>query len=119
MSPNADIAFTVPAAVTSVTTTPDPTRDETLSADQLQEKYDPAAKDGAWGEHPMYRIEEWRDDVAGKKTLLGYWPWVVAQFQEKDDGARSKAEKHAEKRAAAEEKEVEQLEAEDPGNQGS
>jgi hypothetical protein len=119
MSPNADIAFTVPAAVTSVVTTPDPTRDETLSADQLQAKYDPAAKDGAWGEHPMYRIAEWRDDVAGKKTLLGYWSWVVAQFELRDAGAKTKGEKKAEKRADAEEKEVEQLEAEDPGNQGS
>jgi hypothetical protein len=119
MSTNADPAFTVPDAVTSVRTTPDPTRDETLSADQLQAKYDPAAKDGAWAEHPMYRMEEWREQVDGKKTILGYWAWVVAQFELKEDGSMSKAEKKAEKRAEAEEKEVEQLEAEDPGNQGS
>jgi hypothetical protein len=115
----ADPAFTVPAAVTSVPTNPDPTRDETLGADQLQAKYDPAAKAGAWGEHPMYRLEEWRNDVASKKTVLGYWPWVVAQFELKGDAAKSKAEKKAEKRADIEEKEVAQLEAEDPGNQGS
>ena len=119
MSSNADIALTLPAAVTSVPTHPDPTLDETLSAEQLQAKYDPQAKDGDWGEHPIYRIKTWRDEVVGKKTLLGYWPWVVAQFELKDSGPRSKVEKKAEKRADAEEKEVQQLEAEDPGNQGA
>ena len=119
MSSNADIALTLPAAVTSVPTHPDPTLDETLSAEQLQEKYDPQARDGAWAEHPIYVMKQWRDEVAGKKTLLGYWPWVVAEFELKGDGVESKAEKRADKRADAEEKEVQQLEAEDPGNQGA
>jgi hypothetical protein len=118
MSPNTE-AFSLPAAVTTIPTHPDPTLDETLSAEQLQAKYDPHARDGEWGEHPIYRIKEWRADVAGKKTLLGYWRWVVAQFELKGDGVESKAEKRTEKRAEAEEKEVQQLEAEDPGNQGA
>ena len=118
MTPHTE-AFSLPAAVTSIPTHPDPTLDETLSAEQLEEKYDPQAKDGEWGEHPIYRIKEWRGDVESKKTLLGYWPWVVAQFELKCEGAEGKAEKRAEKRADAEEKEVQQLEAEDPGNQGA
>ena len=69
------------------------------------------------------RCTGWRNGGATRcgpeDRILGYWPWVVAQFELKDDGAKSKGEKKAEKLADAEEKEVEQLEAEDPGNQGS
>ena len=63
MSPNTE-AFSLPAAVTSIPTHPDPTLDETLSAEQLQEKYDPAARNGAWAEHPVYRMKQWQDEVA-------------------------------------------------------
>jgi hypothetical protein len=88
--------------------------DQALDAEQLQEKYDVLAADGEWGEHPVFRMPPWRAEVACQKTLLGYWAWVVAQFERADDG-----ESEPEVRADAEKEEVTELEAADPGNQGS
>ena len=88
--------------------------DQALDAQQLQEKYDVLAADGEWGEHPVFRMPTWRAEVACQKTLLGYWAWVVAQFERADDG-----ESEPEVRADAEKEEVTELEAADPGNQGS
>lgn len=47
-------------------------RDKLLSAEQLDEKYNP---DGD-GEHPVFTRDEWRDAVGNQDTISGYWDWV-------------------------------------------
>jgi hypothetical protein len=52
-----------------------------LTADQLDDKYNP---DG-FGEHPGYLQAHWREAVWAENTISGYWKWVVYQLQlEKD-----------------------------------
>jgi hypothetical protein len=93
---------------------PDPTIDLTLDAGQLQAEYDALAQDGQWGEHPKHPMAEWRTEVQCKKTIVGYWDWVVAMLRLADD----KNDKDS-ILADAEEEEIEELQADDPGNQGS
>ena len=52
-----------------------------LTADQLDEKYNP---DGG-GEHPEFRRDLWRDDVANEYTLQGYWAWVERMVWEQGE----------------------------------
>ena len=34
-----------------------------------------------WGEHPTYQRSDWRQEVSGNDTNLGYWDWVVQQIE--------------------------------------
>ena len=54
--------------------------DAALSAEELADKY--AGEDGSWGEHPIFRRQEWREAVANDDTLQGYWAWVVSKLNE-------------------------------------
>jgi hypothetical protein len=89
------------------------TDDLTFDAEQLRTKYHVQAADGEWGEHPNYPMKEWRAEVDGKRTRVGYWDWVVTKLRPAvNEGDKSHV------LAAAEKKEYEELETEDPGNQG-
>jgi hypothetical protein len=59
-------------------------------------------------------MEAWRAEVQGKKTIVGYWNWVVIQLKLADDKNDDDSPL-----ADAEEEEIEELQADDPGNQGS
>ena len=54
--------------------------DALLSAEELAQKY--AGEDGSWGQHPIFRRQEWREEVANDNTLQGYWSWVVSKLEE-------------------------------------
>ena len=54
--------------------------DASLDAEELADKY--AGEDGSWGEHPIFRRQEWREEVANDDTLQGYWAWVVSKLNE-------------------------------------
>ncbi len=47
--------------------------DAGLTTEQLDDKYN----SNGYGEHPDYTRSHWRDEVAAKDTLIGYWDWVV------------------------------------------
>ena len=92
----------------------DPANDLALDAEQLQAKYDGLAKGSEWGEHPHHPMEEWRTEVQCKTTRAGYWDWVVTKLK-LADGKNDPDPVLAE----AEEEEIAELQAEDPGNQGA
>ncbi len=92
----------------------DPTNDLAFDAEQLRVKYDGLAEDGEWGEHPNHPMEEWLAEVHGKKTRVGYWDWVVTKLRLADD--RNNEDPVL---ADAEEEEIAELQADDPGNQGA
>lgn len=50
--------------------------DLNLTADQLDEKYNPEGD----GEHPTFTRKDWRQAVRQEETLTGYWVWVEAQL---------------------------------------
>lgn len=52
--------------------------DHTLTADQLDDKYNPEGD----GEHPKFTRESWRRAVAGRDTICGYWEWVACKLHE-------------------------------------
>ena len=54
--------------------------DALLSAEELAQKY--AGEDGSWGQHPIHRRSDWREEVANDDTLQGYWSWVVSKLEE-------------------------------------
>lgn len=54
--------------------------DAALSAEELADKY--AGEDGSWGEHPIHRRSDWREEVTNDNTLHGYWSWVVSKLEE-------------------------------------
>ena len=54
--------------------------DAALSAEELADKY--AGEDGSWGQHPIFRRQEWREELANDDTLRGYWAWVVSKLNE-------------------------------------
>ena len=54
--------------------------DALLSAEELAQKY--AGEDGSWGQHPVHRRSDWREEVANDNTLQGYWSWVVSKLEE-------------------------------------
>ena len=88
--------------------------DAAVDAEQLRAKYDGLAEGGAWGEHPDHLMEEWEADVRSKKTRAGYWDWVATRLKPADQ--KSNADPAL---ADAEEEEIVELQAEDPGNQGA
>jgi hypothetical protein len=90
----------------------DPTNDRALDAEQLRARYDTLAKNGAWGEHPNHPMKEWQTEVHRKHTRDGYWDWVVLKLAADKDEAKSAL-------ADAEEEEIMELQAADPGNQGA
>jgi hypothetical protein len=92
----------------------DPTNDQNLDAEQLRAKYDDLAQDGEWGQHPDHPMEQWRTEVQCKTTRLGYWDWVVTKLK-RADGKDHKDPVLAD----AEEEEIAELQADDPGNQGA
>jgi hypothetical protein len=59
-------------------------------------------------------MEEWQTEVHCKNTRVGYWDWVVTKLKLADD-------KNDEDPvlADAEEEEIAELQADDPGNQGA
>ena len=92
----------------------DPTNDLAFDAEQLRAKYDGLAEDSEWGEHPNHPMEEWRTEVHCKKTRVGYWDWVVTKLKLADDKNNEDPVL-----ADAEEQEIAELQADDPGNQGA
>lgn len=50
--------------------------DKGLSADQLDDKYNPEGD----GEHPVFSREQWREGVANQDTISGYWVWAAYQI---------------------------------------
>jgi hypothetical protein len=91
-----------------------PTNDLALEAAQLQAKYDGLAGDSEWGEHPNHPMEEWRNEVHCKNTRVGYWDWVVTKLKLADNKNNEDPVL-----ADAEEEEIAELQADDPGNQGA
>lgn len=88
-----------------------PTNDLALNAEQLQAKYDGLAEDSQWGEHPNHPMKDWQAAVHCKNTRVGYWDWVVTQLRLANDAKTALAD--------AEEEEIAELQAADPGNQGA
>ena len=92
----------------------DPTDELAFDAEQLRAKYDGLAEDSEWGEHPNHPMEEWRAEVHCKNTRVGYWDWVVTRLKLADD-----INDEDPVSADAEEEEIAELQADDPGNQGA
>jgi hypothetical protein len=95
-------------------TSRNPANDLVFDAEQLRAKYDGLAEDSEWGEHLNHPMEEWQTEVHYKNTRVGYWDWVVTKLKIADD----KNDKDP-TLADAEEKEIVELQADDPGNQGA
>lgn len=60
--------------------------DSEMSATELQAKYDAIGDTdqgphGQWGQHPVFTMEEWREDVANGDTRRGYWDWVQCNIE--------------------------------------
>ena len=91
-----------------------PANELALDTEQLRAKYDGLAEDSEWGEHPNHPMEEWQTEVHYKNTRVGYWDWVVTKLKIADD----KNDKDP-TLADAEEKEIVELQVDDPGNQGA
>jgi hypothetical protein len=51
------------------------TNDRGLSEQELAEMYD-SLED--WGEHPTFKMIDWRDAVVRDETRVGYWAWVAS-----------------------------------------
>ncbi len=92
----------------------DPKDDMAVDPEQLRARYDSLAEGGAWGQHPDHQMEEWEADVRSKKTRAGYWDWVATRLKPAEQ--QTSADPAL---ADAEEAEFEELQAEDPGNQGA
>jgi hypothetical protein len=92
----------------------DPTNDLAFDAEQLRAKYDGLAEDSEWGEHPNHSMEEWQTEVHCKITRVGYWDWVETKLKLADDKNNEDPVL-----ADAEEEEIAELQADDPGNQGA
>lgn len=56
----------------------DADEDLVLSAEQLDDKYNPEGD----GEHPLFQRCNWRQAVMQEETVCGYWDWVVRQVYE-------------------------------------
>jgi hypothetical protein len=57
--------------------------DRGLSEQELAEFYDELE---GWGEHPTYKMIDWRDAVARDETRLGYWSWVASCIVAEEGG---------------------------------
>jgi hypothetical protein len=58
--------------------------DRLLTADELRQKYTTPSNDERDGEHPRYSAWDWRQAVAQRITIRGYWDWVEAQIDEEN-----------------------------------
>lgn len=52
--------------------------DKGLSAEQLDEKYNPEGN----GTHPLFDRDEWGQVAAAGQTILGYWAWACEKVNE-------------------------------------
>ena len=86
-----------------------PTIDLSFDAEQLRAKYDALALSSQWGEHPNHPLAHWQTEVYRKITRDGYWDWVVTKLNHAKDPFL----------AEAEQQEIMELQAGDPGNQGA
>ncbi len=92
----------------------EPVNDLALDAEELRAKYDALALGSQWGEHPKHPMEQWQTEVHRKITRDGYWDWVVAKLK------LAEAKIHKDPfLAEAEQQEIMELQAGDPGNQGA
>lgn len=58
--------------------------DKGLTEQELAAMYDELE---GWGEHPTYKMIDWRNAVSEDETRLGYWQWVATLIeQEENDG---------------------------------
>lgn len=55
-----------------------------LSAEQLDDKYNPDGPDGD-GEHPVFTHWDWLQVVAQRSTKSGYWEWLRSQIEQARD----------------------------------
>ena len=46
---------------------------------------------GTWGEMADHPRADWREEVANNDTSRGYWEWVAAQMEEKQNSTRTSA----------------------------
>ena len=51
-----------------------------MSALDLSDKYDETGGEG-WGEHPVYTLWDWAQEVAQRSTRRGYWDWVACEIE--------------------------------------
>lgn len=52
--------------------------DTELSAEQLDDKYNPNGD----GEHPVHTRGAWVDEAFNHHTLRGYWDWVGSELEQ-------------------------------------
>lgn len=57
-----------------------------LTADQLNDKYNPEGG----GQHPAYTREDWMLAVANEDTLVGYWDWAWHRLEEEREFGESR-----------------------------
>lgn len=58
--------------------------DHLLAADELATKYNPPDRDARDGEHPRYSQRDWRQAIAQRATISGYWQWVEVKLDEEN-----------------------------------
>jgi len=54
-------------------------KDYGLTAKELEMRYERS------GQHPIYTLKEWREEVMAGDTLSGYWDWVVSRLEFEQD----------------------------------
>lgn len=52
--------------------------DKRLNPDQLSTKY--RGPNGTWGEHPLWPVADWREEISNDDTRIGYWEWVEGKI---------------------------------------
>lgn len=60
--------------------------DHGLSAEQLDDKYNP---DGG-GQHPEFTRAMWREEVANERVYCGYWAWCEVRVDEEVEGTEGR-----------------------------
>lgn len=58
--------------------------DRLLTAEELALKYTPPGTDERDAEHPRYSGWDWRQAVAQRVTIQGYWAWVQARTENEE-----------------------------------
>lgn len=64
--------------------------DRGLSEEELAELYDELE---GWGDHPTYKMIDWRNAVIDDETRLGYWAWVVSMIEQEENNGDNPAAK--------------------------
>lgn len=59
-----------------------------LTPEQLDDRYNPHGG----GEHPIFRRQDWREDVANDNTLAGYWLWVASRLSMEHDEEKARSQ---------------------------